>query len=163
MALIRLQDRRAANPEQDFVREFKQGFQYVWASPLILSSIVAAYTFSIFIVTYQRFMPVFAKEIFEVGPDGLGLADGSAGNRCDCIPDFSRVSGRALEPGMALVDYHDSDAYFSHSFLPLPGVLDFRSLTWRRRSRTGQLPHHQPSDHSDRDAAGSLGTGDECL
>ena len=73
LALIRLQDQRAANPEQDFVREFKQGFQYVWASPLILSSIVAAYTFSIFIVTYQRFMPVFAKEIFEVGPEGLGL------------------------------------------------------------------------------------------
>ena len=73
LALIRLKDQRTANPEQDFVREFKQGFQYVWASPVILSSIVAAYTFSIFIVTYQRFMPVFAKEIFEVGPDGLGL------------------------------------------------------------------------------------------
>lgn len=73
LMLIRLVDRRAANSEQDFVREFKQGFQYVWASPLILSSIVAAYTFSIFIVTYQRFMPVFAKEIFEVGPEGLGL------------------------------------------------------------------------------------------
>jgi MFS family permease len=73
LMLIRLKDHRAANPEQDFVREFKQGFQYVWASPLIMSSIVAAYTFSIFIVTYQRFLPVFAKEIFAVGPEGLGL------------------------------------------------------------------------------------------
>jgi MFS family permease len=73
LMLIRLRDQRAANPEQDFVREFKQGFQYVWASPLIMSSIVAAYTFSIFIVTYQRFLPVFAKEIFAVGPEGLGL------------------------------------------------------------------------------------------
>jgi MFS family permease len=73
LMLIRLKDQRAANPEQNFVREFKQGFQYVWASPLILSSIVAAYTFSIFIVTYQRFLPVFAKEIFAVGPEGLGL------------------------------------------------------------------------------------------
>jgi predicted MFS family arabinose efflux permease len=71
--LLGLNDQRAANPEQDFVREFKQGFQYVWASPLIFSSIVAAYTFSIFIVTYQRFLPVFAKEIFAVGPEGLGL------------------------------------------------------------------------------------------
>jgi MFS family permease len=71
--LMGLNDQRAANPEQDFVREFKQGFQYVWASPLIFSSIVAAYTFSIFIVTYQRFLPVFAKEIFAVGPEGLGL------------------------------------------------------------------------------------------
>ena len=73
LMLIRLKDQRAANPEQDFVREFKEGFQYVWASPLIMSSIVAAYTFSIFIVTYQRFLPVFAKEIFAVGPEGLGL------------------------------------------------------------------------------------------
>jgi predicted MFS family arabinose efflux permease len=73
LMLIRLKDQRATNPEQDFVREFKQGFQYVWASPLIMSSIAAAYTFSIFIVTYQRFLPVFAKEIFAVGPEGLGL------------------------------------------------------------------------------------------
>jgi hypothetical protein len=64
---------RTANPDENFIREFKQGFQYVWASPVILSSIVAAYTFSIFIVAYQRFLPVFAKEILDVGPEGLGL------------------------------------------------------------------------------------------
>ncbi|MPZ78678.1 MAG: MFS transporter [Deltaproteobacteria bacterium] len=73
LLLIRLNDQRAANPEQNFAREFKEGFQYVWASPVILSSIVAAYTFSILIVPYQRFMPVFAKEVLEVGPEGLGL------------------------------------------------------------------------------------------
>jgi MFS family permease len=73
LLLIRLKDKRAANPDQDFLREFKEGFQYVWNSPLILSSIVAAYTFSIFIVTYQRFLPVFAKEVLDVGPEGLGL------------------------------------------------------------------------------------------
>jgi len=73
LLLIRLNDQRAVNPEQNFRREFKEGFQYVWASPVILSSIVAAYTFSIFIVPYQRFMPVFAKEVLEVGPEGLGL------------------------------------------------------------------------------------------
>ncbi|MEX0803775.1 MAG: MFS transporter [Candidatus Binatia bacterium] len=73
LLLIRLNDQRAVNPEQNFGREFKEGFQYVWASPVILSSIVAAYTFSIFIVPYQRFMPVFAKEVLEVGPEGLGL------------------------------------------------------------------------------------------
>jgi MFS family permease len=73
LLLIRLKDERAANPEQDFLREFKGGFQYVWNSPLILSSIIAAYTFSVFIVTYQRFLPVFAKEVLQVGPEGLGL------------------------------------------------------------------------------------------
>jgi MFS family permease len=73
LLLIRLKDERAANPEQNFSREFKEGFQYVWNSPLILSSIIAAYTFSVLIVTYQRFLPVFAKEVLQVGPEGLGL------------------------------------------------------------------------------------------
>ena len=73
LLLIRLNDKRAANPEQNFLREFKEGFQYVWDSPLILSSVAAAYTFSIFLVTYQRFLPVFTKEVLNVGPEGLGL------------------------------------------------------------------------------------------
>ena len=73
MMLIRLNHQRAVNPEQNFVREFKEGFQYVWDSPVILSSIVAAYTFAIFIVTYQSFLPVFAKEVLNVGPEGLGV------------------------------------------------------------------------------------------
>lgn len=73
LLLIRLTDRRAAKPEQNFVREFKEGFQYVWDSPVILSSIVAAYTFSVFVVTYHRFLPVFAKEVLNVGPEGLGI------------------------------------------------------------------------------------------
>jgi MFS family permease len=73
LALIRLKDQRTADPDQDFLREFKEGFRYVWNSRLILSSIIAAYTFSVLIVTYQRFLPVFAKEVLDVGPDGLGL------------------------------------------------------------------------------------------
>ena len=55
------------------MREFKEGFQYVWHAPVILSSIVAAYTFAVFVVTYQSFLPVFAKEILQVGPRGLGI------------------------------------------------------------------------------------------
>ncbi len=73
LVMIRLTDKRMLNPEQNFVREFKEGFRYVWGSPLILCSIMAAYTFGIFIVTYHRFLPVFAKEVLAAGPDGLGL------------------------------------------------------------------------------------------
>ena len=38
--------------------------------PLILSSVIAAYTFAVFIVTYQSFLPVFAKDVLQVGPRG---------------------------------------------------------------------------------------------
>ena len=41
--------------------------------PVILSSVIAAYTFAVFIVTYQSFLPVFAKEVLQVGPEGLGI------------------------------------------------------------------------------------------
>jgi predicted MFS family arabinose efflux permease len=73
LILMHLTDVRQANPDEDFFREFKEGFAYVWSSPLILSSVVAAYTFSTCIVTYHRFLPVFAKEVLNVGPEGLGL------------------------------------------------------------------------------------------
>ena len=49
--------------QDNFLREFKEGFHYVWHAPVILSSILAAYTFAVFIVTYQSFLPVFAKEV----------------------------------------------------------------------------------------------------
>ncbi len=82
---IRSSSERVVNAKQDFLREFKEGFQYVWNTPVTLASIVAAYTFAVFVVTYQSFLPVFAKEVLAVGPDGLGLlmaAPGVGGIAC---------------------------------------------------------------------------------
>jgi MFS family permease len=73
MLFIRTTKEPLVKQEQNFLREFTEGLQYVWQAPVILSSIVAAYTFAVFIVTYQSFLPVFAKEILDVGPEGLGL------------------------------------------------------------------------------------------
>ncbi|MBM4262375.1 MAG: MFS transporter [Deltaproteobacteria bacterium] len=75
VGMLFIHPNRAQNEkrQQGFVREFKEGFDYVWGTPVILSSVIAAYTFAVFIVTYQSFLPVFAKEILKVGPDGLGL------------------------------------------------------------------------------------------
>jgi MFS family permease len=85
MWYIRSSSQRVVKAKQDFLREFKEGFQYVWNTPVTLASIVAAYTFAIFVVTYQSFLPVFAKEVLAVGPDGLGLlmaAPGVGGIAC---------------------------------------------------------------------------------
>jgi MFS family permease len=85
MWLMRASSPAVANPNQDFLREFKEGFHYVWNTPVTLSSIIAAYTFAIFVVTYQSFLPVFAKEVLAVGPEGLGVlmaAPGMGGIAC---------------------------------------------------------------------------------
>ena len=59
--------------ERNLLTEFKAGLSYIGTAPLILASILAAYVISIFVGTYTRFLPVFAKDILAVGPDGLGL------------------------------------------------------------------------------------------
>jgi len=73
MLFLRTNKEPSIKRQENFLLEFKEGFHYVWHEPLILSSVIAAYTFAVFIVTYQSFLPVFAKEILQVGPRGLGI------------------------------------------------------------------------------------------
>jgi MFS family permease len=73
MTCMRVNELPATRSDKGFLHEFQNGFRYVWHSPVILTSVMAAYTFAVFIVTYQNFLPVFAKEILDVGPEGLGI------------------------------------------------------------------------------------------
>lgn len=73
MLFIDLPPTQGEKGEENLLREVREGFQYILQAPVILSSIAAAYILSIFVGTYQRFLPVFAKEILNVGPEGLGI------------------------------------------------------------------------------------------
>ena len=70
---IRLADRAPAKTGENVLQEFLTGVRYVSSAPMILASTIGAYVISIFVGTYTRFMPVFAKDVLNVGPDGLGL------------------------------------------------------------------------------------------
>src|ERR1041384_4003561 len=63
----------------NWTREITEGFQYIWRTPRVLASTLAAYALSTFVGTYQRFLPVFAKDILQVGPDGLGALMAATG------------------------------------------------------------------------------------
>ena len=71
--LIRLPKRELGSGGKHFLREVKEGVQYIWHEPVILGSIGAAYILSVFVTTYQRFLPIFAKEILNVGAGGFGV------------------------------------------------------------------------------------------
>lgn len=73
LAWIRLPREKIAHRAESLMRELREGFEYIGKAPVILSSIAAAYILSIFVGTYQRFLPVFAKEILNTGPQGLGI------------------------------------------------------------------------------------------
>ena len=57
----------------NYLREVSEGFRYIWHEPVILISMGAAFILSVFVGTYHRFLPVFAKEVLNVGPGGLGF------------------------------------------------------------------------------------------
>lgn len=63
----------------NLMQEVREGLNYIWSAPLVLSSTLAAYVLSIFVGTYQRFLPVFAKDVLQVGPQGLGVLMAASG------------------------------------------------------------------------------------
>lgn len=79
MLLIQLPRRVFASQGEKFLQEVKDGFRYIWHEPVVLVSIGVAYIISIFVGNYQRFLPVFAKEVLRVGPEGLGVLAAAPG------------------------------------------------------------------------------------
>jgi len=70
---VRVPSSAPADAAGSLLNEFKEGLDYIRGRPMILASIIAAYVISIFVGTYTRFLAVFAKDVLQVGPDGLGL------------------------------------------------------------------------------------------
>jgi len=79
MLFIQLPRRVFASGGEKFLQEVKEGFRYIWREPVVLVSIGAAYIISVFVGNYQRFLPVFAKEVLAVGPEGLGVLAAAPG------------------------------------------------------------------------------------
>lgn len=76
---IQLKHLPQAAGSTNLMEEIKEGLNYIWGAPLVLSSTLAAYVLSIFVGTYQRFLPVFAKDVLQVGPQGLGVLMAASG------------------------------------------------------------------------------------
>jgi len=79
MLLIQLPRRVFVSGDEKFFKEVKDGFRYIWREPVVLVSIGTAYIISVFVGNYQRFLPVFAKEVLKVGPEGLGVLAAAPG------------------------------------------------------------------------------------
>lgn len=79
MLLIRLPRRIFERTGDEFLKEVRDGFRYIWQEPIVLVSIGVAYIISVFVGAYQRFLPVFAKEVLAVGPEGLGVLTAAPG------------------------------------------------------------------------------------
>jgi MFS family permease len=78
LAVIRVAPRHPL-PAQSIWRHLGEGIQYVRAQPTLLLILTTATTLSLFCLPYTALMPVFARDVLRVGPDGLGYLMASAG------------------------------------------------------------------------------------
>jgi MFS family permease len=50
-----------------------EGVRYAWKQPVVRALLIAVAAISFFDRSYTQLMPVFARDVFQVGPQGLGL------------------------------------------------------------------------------------------
>ncbi|HEY2920756.1 MAG TPA: MFS transporter [Candidatus Binatia bacterium] len=84
ISLLSIKLPRRINKSADFNvrKDVIEGAHFIWNQPLVLE-VMAIQLFSFFLaLPFNRFFPVYAKEILNIGPTGLGLLRGSfaAGN-----------------------------------------------------------------------------------
>jgi predicted MFS family arabinose efflux permease len=82
----------------------KEGFAYVWSTPAVLALMALAYVPRIFAVPYQVLMPVFQKDVLQVGPEGLGLLMAAPGvGAVIAVLTLASLGSRIKRQGLLLV------------------------------------------------------------
>jgi len=66
-------------PRQSPIRDALDGIMYLRDNKIILSLMVLATVPAIFAMPYQMMLPVYAKDILKIGPQGMGLMMGATG------------------------------------------------------------------------------------
>ncbi len=116
---MRLPTAAAPAVGSNWLQEIREGISYIQNAPLVLSSTLAAYALSMFVGTYQRFLPVFAKDIMHVGPDGLGVLMAASGGGAVISLVFLEAASRRWQPETLL--------WFSAKATPLLLILFYVS------------------------------------
>ena len=60
-------------PPTKFREDFVEGFRYIHQHPLIAKLLILGLVFPLFAFPLQQMLPVFAEDVFNQGPSGLGL------------------------------------------------------------------------------------------
>lgn len=77
--MIRAGNRTAASHANSFGANLSEAVRFVRGQPAILALLSLEITYDTFVVPYHTLMPVFARDVLEVGPTGLGLLLGASG------------------------------------------------------------------------------------
>ena len=113
---------RSEAKNKSALANLKEGFRYVWSTPAVLALMSLAYVPRVFAVPYQTLMPVFQKDVLQVGPEGLGLLMAAPGlGAVIAVLTLASLGNRIDRQGLLLVG----------SIIVLGGFLIiFSQITW---------------------------------
>ena len=74
--MIHIPQKKWTLPELNIGREIGEGLRFIKESPAVLNAMMLQFFSFLFVLPFNRLLPVYAKEILEIGPSGLGLLRG---------------------------------------------------------------------------------------
>lgn len=86
------------------LNNLREGVRYVWSDPVILAVMTTAMVPRLFAMPYQALLPVFQKDVLEVGPGGLGLMMAAPGlGAMLAMLGVAHFASRVSRPGVLMI------------------------------------------------------------
>ena len=82
----------------------REGIRYVWSEPVVFSILATAMIPRLFAMPYQALMPIFQKDVLEVGADGLGMMMAAPGLGAMLVMlSVAHFANRVNRPGLLMI------------------------------------------------------------
>ena len=82
----------------------REGIRYVWSDPVVFSVMATAMIPRLFAMPYQALLPIFQKDVLQVGADGLGLMMAAPGlGAMLAMLGVAHFASRVSRPGLLML------------------------------------------------------------
>ncbi len=82
----------------------REGIRYVWRDPVVFAVMATAMIPRLFAMPYQALMPIFQKDVLQVGADGLGLMMAAPGlGAMLAMLSVAHYASRVNRPGLLMI------------------------------------------------------------
>ncbi len=82
----------------------REGIRHVWSDPVIFAVMTTAMVPRLFAMPYQALLPIFQKDVLQVGPEGLGLMMAAPGlGAMLAMLSVAHFANRVSRPGLLMI------------------------------------------------------------
>ena len=101
---MHIPDRVREATDSSVLSNLREGLRYVWAEPVVFSILATAMVPRLFAMPYQALMPIFQKDVLQVGPEGLGMMMAAPGLGAMLVMlSVAHFANRVNRPGLLMI------------------------------------------------------------